>query len=95
MKLRCMFSLLVLSLLVTANSAWAVDVQNMDNKKYDVKFTATNGTSTLSSTIDGNTTIANFFAGDGSLEVVGVGTIQVGADDVVEIKNGKLSKRTS
>ena len=77
-----------------ASSARACDLQNKDGKSYDVKFTASSaGAIPATMTIPADTTIANMFSGSGTLEVVGVGSMQVDSDDVLILHNGKLTKR--
>jgi hypothetical protein len=83
-----MFAVLMLC---GASVALAIDLQNLDNKKYDVKITQ-NGTTT-STSIEPNTTVGNVASGEAEIEVVNVGTIKASGQDTVVIKDGKVSKK--
>lgn len=67
---------------------WAVDLKNEDSSSYELKIH--DGPTTTHSSIDGNTTRTSICS-DCKIEVVGVGTIEASGDDVVIIKDGKLS----
>ena len=73
-----------------SSAAFAVDLQNQDGKKYDVKITQ--GATATSTSIEANTTVSNIFTGAGTVEVVGVGSVQASGDEVVVIKDGKVTK---
>lgn len=70
-------------------SLFSADLMNQDSVKYDIKIKS--GTTTHG-WINGKTTRMSVCTAC-TLEVVGVGTIQITSSDrVIRIKNGKLSK---
>jgi hypothetical protein len=78
-------------LTLSAASVLAIDLQNQDDKKYEVKITQ--GATTSDTSIEANTTVGNIASGDAEIEVVGVGTIKASGQDTVLIKDGKVSKK--
>ena len=76
-------------LLLLAASVWAVDLRNEDGVRYEVKVHE--GSTTLNTSIDANSTIANICS-ECEIEVVGVGRVKVKGSGRIVIKNGKLSK---
>ena len=83
-KFMCVAAVLALF----ASGALAVDIQNKDSKKYDLKIES--GASTTSTSIEGNTTKANACT-ECSVEVVGAGKVDAKGDDVVLIKDGAVT----
>jgi len=88
---RLLRLVLAIVLLAAAPMALAVDLQNEDNKAYAVKIHTSSGTTTTS--IEAGTTVSGIYSGDGEIEIEGVGTIKAGGNDVVVIKNGKITKK--
>jgi hypothetical protein len=80
-------------LLLVAAGIFAATLKNQDAKKYEIKIIESS--TTTNSSIEGNTTIENICSGC-EIQIVGddseTGKIKVGKDDVIVIKDGKLSK---
>jgi hypothetical protein len=82
--------LCILTTLLFCFSAYAVDLKNEDDTKYEVKITS--GASTTNTSIEGHTTSLGVCS-ECEIEVVGVGTIKASGSETVVIKDGKLSKQ--
>ena len=76
------------AVLLVCGAVAAVDLKNEDSRSYNIKVKE--GPATTSSSIDGNTTRLTICS-DCSIQVEGVGSIEASGDEVVVIKDGKLS----
>ena len=77
-------------LLLLSASIFAVDLKNEDSQRYEVKIYE--GSDTLNTWIDGNTTSPSICS-DCEIEVVGAGRINVKGSEKVVIKDGKLTRQ--
>ncbi len=84
------FATIFAALLLCAANILAVDLKNEDGVRYEVKIH--DGPTTLNTSIDGNSTVANICSSC-EIEVVGVGRIKVQNPDRLVIKDGKLLKQ--
>ena len=82
-----------LMLVMLAAGIFAANLKNQDSTRYEIKIIETS--TTTNSWIDGNTTIESM-CGECEIQLVGndsdSGKIKVGRNDVIVIKDGKLSK---
>ena len=88
-KTRQITKWLAVLLFLSAN-IFAVDLKNEDSRRYEVKIYE--GSGTLNTWIDGNTTSPSICS-DCEIEVVGVGRIKVKGSEKVVIKDGSLTKQ--
>ena len=84
---------IILVLAILAISIFAANLKNQDSTKYEIKIIESS--TTTNSSIEGSTTIENICS-DCTIQIVGddseTGKIKVSKDDVIVIKDGKLSK---
>lgn len=82
-----------LMLVMLAAGIFAANLKNQDSTRYEIKIIETS--TTTNSWIDGNTTVENICS-ECEIQLVSndsdSGKIKVGKNDVIVIKDGKLSK---
>ncbi len=84
---------IILILAISAVGIWAAKLKNTDSGKYEILIIESS--TTTNSSIESGTTIENICT-ECEIKIVGddseTGKIKVGKDDVIMIKDGKLSR---